>query len=349
MRHPLKSIWLALALLTNAHGLAQAKTPDWKGYARKSDDWYRSAEGVRIAKNILSYQAPAGDWPKNGDTVSEPYVGSHAKLKGTFDNGASIHEVRFLARAFLATHKSDDRDAVLKAIDHILQAQYPTGGWPQSSPPGTKYPRYITFNDGTMVNLMLLLRDVATSDKFKFVDDAKRKSAQKAFDAGIACILKSQVVVDGKKTVWCAQHDEVTLEPRPARSFELVSLSGSESAGILTLLMTLDRPSPEVIEAIKAGVAWFDSVKLTGIRQVEVRGDKVIMADPNAPPLWARFYEIGTNRPFFSGRDGVKKYEIAQIEAERRNGYAWYGNWGTGLAERYARWSARQAKLAGKS
>ncbi len=235
-----------------------------------------------------------------------------------------------------------------RAIDLILKAQYPTGGWPQSYPAGTKYPRYITFNDGTMVNLMTLLRDVATTEPFAFVDEARRTAAEKAFDRGIACILKSQVTVNGKKTVWCAQHDEVTLEPRPARTFELVSLSGAESAGILTLLMTLEKPGPEVIEAVEAGVRWFDDAKLTGIREIRRDNDKVIVADKDAPPLWARFYEIETNRPFFCGRDGVKKYDIAEIEAERRNGYAWYGTWGEALPERHARWKDRLAKQAAK-
>ena len=81
-------------------------------------------------------------------------------------------------------------------------------------------------------------------------------------------------------------------------------------------------------------------MKLTGIRLVVRDGDKVIVPDPSAPPLWARFYEIETNRPFFCGRDGVKKYDIAEIEAERRNGYAWYGNWGRKEAiDGHARWS----------
>ena len=39
-----------------------------------------------------------------------------------------------------------------------------------------------------------------------------------------------------------------------------------------------------------------------------------------------RFYEIGTNRPFFCGRDGIKKYSLAEIENERRTGYSWYGD-----------------------
>ena len=61
------------------------------------------------------------------------------------------------------------------------------------------------------------------------------------------------------------------------------------------------------------------------------------MSDPGAPPLWARF-TIETNRPMFSGRDGVKKYSLAEIERERRNGYAWYGNWGESVAFRHHEW-----------
>jgi PelA/Pel-15E family pectate lyase len=347
MRSASKTILTAstLVLLILGQRFAQAKSPDWKSYAGRPETWYRSSEGLRIAKNVISHQTGLGDWPKNLDTATAPYQGDPAKRKGTFDNGATTNEVRFLARAFLATGQAEDRDAVIRAIDHILEAQYPTGGWPQSSPPGKQYHRHITFNDNTMVNLLELLHDVATSAAFRFVDAGRRAAASEAVAAGVACIVKCQVVVDGKKTVWCAQHDEVTLEPRPARSFELVGLSGSESARILDFLMTLDRPGPEVVEAIEAGVAWFDAVKLTGLREVQVEGDRVIVADPSAPPLWARFYEIGTNRPFFSGRDGVKTYDLARIDRERRNGYAWYGTWGATLPARHARWAARLGRL----
>ena len=66
----------------------------------------------------------------------------------------------------------------------------------------------------------------------------------------------------------------------------------------------------------------------------------VIVKDPKATPLWARFYEIGTNRPIFSGRDGVIKYRVAEIEAERRNGYAWHGSWGASVLTQWPKWSA---------
>ena len=180
--------------------------------------------------------------------------------------------------------------------------------------------------------------------RFPNVDSTRRKTAQEKFDRGIRCILNCQIVVNGKLTVWCAQHDEVDYRPRPARSFELVLLSGAESAGILQLLMSLDHPGPEVIRAVEAGAEWFESAQLAGIRQMIVNGDKRIVQDPNAPPSWARFYEIESNCPIFSGRDGVKKYDLAEIEPERRNGYAWYGGWGERVSGSYAKWKRNWLK-----
>jgi pectate lyase len=337
--HLFRPVLLAAALCAVLVPCGHAESFPWKSYAARSDDWYRSAEGKRVTEHVLSYQSDRGDWPKNLDTSKALYEGDRKKLQGTFDNNATVGEVRFLARAYRATHEARDRAAVEKALDLILAAQYPTGGWPQSSPPGKGYARYITFNDNTTVNLLELLRDAARSDDFFFLDASHRAAAARAFDAGIACILKCQIVVDGRLTVWCAQHDEVTLEPRGARTFELPGLSGSESADILMLLMSLDNPGPEVIRAVDAGAHWFEASKLTGLRVVSAGGDRKVEADPKAPLLWARFYEIDSNRPFFCGRDGVKKDRLAEIEQERRVGYAWYGEWGRKVANRYAAWT----------
>ena len=48
--------------------------------------------------------------------------------------------------------------------------------------------------------------------------------------------------------------------------------------------------------------------------------DKVVVKDPSAPWLWARFYEIGTNTPVFCSRDGKPRETLAEISYERRNG-----------------------------
>jgi PelA/Pel-15E family pectate lyase len=318
-------------------------------YLKMPGDWFASPDGRRIAANILSYQSDPGGWPKNTDTVDAPYTGDRKDLKPTFDNGATTDELRFLARRVNLTRDDADRTAFAKGLGYILKAQYPTGGWPQFYPPGRQYHRHITFNDGAMVRLLEFLREVNRSDHYAFVPAAARQAAGEAYEKGIACILKCQIKVDGKPTVWCAQHDETDYSPRPARLFELASFSGSESVGITKLLMSLDSPSPEIIAAVDGAVAWFESARITGIRLEKQRDPKqkkganlVVVPDPAAPPVWARFYDLKTGKPFFCDRDGVPKATVAEIDPERRNGYAWYGAWPQGLlAKEYPEWKER--------
>ncbi|MBE0556738.1 MAG: pectate lyase, partial [Proteobacteria bacterium] len=232
----------------------------------------------------------------------------------------------------------------------LLAAQYPNGGWPQSFPNPRGYAAHITFNDNAMVNVLALLRDIARRrPEFGFVEDAARRRAGQAVAKGVDCILRCQVIVRGRRTSWCAQHDARTLAPAPARSYEKVSLSGGESVSIVRFLMDIEEPRPDVREAIESAVSWFREAKLTGIRQVEKPDpslpggrDKVIVSDAQAPPIWARFYEIGTNRPMFSGRDGLIKFSLAEIEHERRIGYGWYTDAPAKLLEEdYPRWHER--------
>jgi PelA/Pel-15E family pectate lyase len=98
-------------------------------------------------------------------------------------------------------------------------------------------------------------------------------------------------------------------------------------------------------------VAWFEAAKITGIRQVVEKDDKsptgknkVVVKDADAPPMWARFYEIGTNKPIFCDRDGVAKPDLADIGYERRNGYNWLGYWPRELLEKeYPAWKKKWA------
>jgi pectate lyase len=310
-------------------------------YLRKNQEWFGSGEALQIGRNILSWQTPNGDWPKNTDTVSRPRPADAAASRGTFDNGATVGELRFLAKLITAGNNEQFREAFNKGLRLILKAQYANGGWPQSYPPGKGYARHITYNDNAFVRLATLVRDAAAGEGFAFVPPSVRQECSDAYKRAIQCVLRTQVKVDGELTVWCAQHDEKTLEPRPARTFELVSLSGAESAGLLLLLIQVEKPGLEIRRAVEAGMKWFEKAKLTGLRQMREAGERKIVRDPKAPPLWARFYEIGTNRPMFSGRDGIKRYDLEEIEAERRNGYAWYGQWGSSLDEPYRKWRMR--------
>ncbi|MBT3269344.1 pectate lyase [Candidatus Poribacteria bacterium] len=320
---------------------SEAQRYRWRDYDEKPTEWFASDEGRRIAGAILTYQSSHGGFPKNVEMVSKPYDGDPAELSATFDNGATYGQLPFIAHMYWATEDETYAAAFFRGLDYILSAQYPNGGFPQRYPLRDGYSDHITFNDGAMIGVMGLLQTVIEDEAYAFIGQARLRKAHEAWERGLSCILNAQVVVDGRKTVWCAQHDAGTLEPRGARSYEHPSLSGAESAGILTFLMDQEDPSEEIIDAVNAGAAWFETSALAGIRLERTDEDRIVVNDPHAPPMWARFYEIGSNRPIFSGRDGVIKYSLAEIERERRTGYSWYGGWGRRVADRHAAWLDR--------
>ena len=354
---------LCLVAVATASGAQGTKNPaeviSWSRCLSQRPGFYAIGEAVRIADNVLLYQRDTGGWSKNVDMASVLSEQDKAKLRkaksrkdSTLDNSATHTQIRYLAKVYYATRLERFRQAMLRGIDYLLEAQYANGGWPQTYPGLRGYSKFITFNDGAMIGAMSVLRDIAEKKpEYAFVDEVRRQKANNAVQKGIECILKCQIVVNGKKTAWCAQHDEKTFIARKARSYELPSISGSESVGVVRFLMSIDNPAPEIIEAVQSAAAWFDHVKLAGIRQVnkpdnsmEGGYDKVIIKDVTAPPIWARFYQIGTNRPIFCGRDGKIKYHMAEIEHERRTGYSWYSYGPAGLLDKdYPAWQKKWA------
>jgi PelA/Pel-15E family pectate lyase len=360
-----------------------AKPPDrryieaWLGARlREPSDWFASAEAARIADNVLVYQRDNGGWPKGKDlhrTIPDREKAALQKQKGlsdtTLDNGGTHTQIWFLAKVQQANPQPRFREAILRGLDWLFAAQYPNGGWPQCWPdfvhtnqrdvPGLKVSRrnpegltrFITFNDEVMIGALRVLDAVARAKPlFALVDAPRRRRAVDAVARGIACILRCQVRVDGTLTVWAGQHDEKTLQPRWARTFEPVALTAFESVGIVEFLMEIDHPAPEVVAAIDAAMAWFERTRVRGIRTerrtvaTSPRGfDVVVIPDPSGPGLWARYYEIATSRPIFGDHDDEAHATYNEISIERRTGYAWYGAWPEELLRRqYPEWKKRR-------
>lgn len=338
MRRWFPVVVLAVALNAVVIGQVDPKLTT-KAMFGRDDAWFASDEGIAAVDNLISWQTESGGWPK-GYKLDHPR-GPNDKTQwsgvATFDNGATHTELRLLARAYRVNRRANVLESINRGIDFLFAAQYPNGGYPQRVPPPNTYAKHITFNDNAMTSVLGLLKDVAGSEDFAFVDAARRARALEAFERGIDCILKCQVIVNGQRTGWCAQHHLQTLEPVGGRSFELASLSGGEGAGVVLLLMDSEDPSPEVRRAVEGAVEWF--------RQVKIQPDPT-PDNPHPAPQWARFYEIGTNRPIFADRDGVKVYSLDEIDKERASGYRWYGNWGARVLERYEQWSAKYGRTS---
>lgn len=321
-----------------------------------SGDAAKLAADKTLADNMITWQLPHGGFYKNGVAAyAAPWNGSAARSGwtgaggvelGTIDNNATVTEIMFLADVYRRSSDTKYRDAARKALDFLLTMQYPTGGFPQVYPerPGT-YSNYVTFNDDAMVRVMIMLdqaiKQVAplNMDVFSAAQQAKLATA---LSKGLEYILASQIVQSGTKTVWCAQHDPKTYAAMGARSYELPSKSGSESVGVVALLLSQPQ-SPAIKASAQAAIAWY---KKSGTANTAYVSRPSGNTDDNYNPIqaksgatmWHRFYDLAQDVGFFSGRlpsddppGNGKQYDIMKIEAERRYGYQWGGSYGTRL------------------
>ncbi|WP_417558675.1 pectate lyase [Mesoflavibacter zeaxanthinifaciens] len=354
LRHSISVVFLFLVL-----GLhAQVLNKSWRSIIHdKSDVWFSTEEASQIADNVLLYQKDIGGWPKNiqmhlplSQKEKEVLINSKKEGNGaTTDNGATIQEMLFLSKMYAQHQDERYRISFLKGLDYLLEAQYDNGGWPQFYPLREGYYSHVTYNDDSMVNIMNLLWELKNNTNYYVIKPTKTQleNVNTAFNKGIDCILKTQYKQNGILTAWCAQHDEVTLQPAKARAYELPSLSGAESAKIVTLLMAVENPSEEIITAVNSAVQWFEKTKITGLREDRFYNDqgklinKKMVPDASAPAIWARFMELDDNTPFFCDRDGVKKATIEDIGLERRNGYAWYVNHPQKVLDAYPKWKKK--------
>ena len=297
--------------------------------------WYATDEARIVADRVVERQSPAGAWTKGIDYTRPGRDDEPVDLwsRGTFDNEATSAELRFLARVIDANDPERARAwraAFLRGLDYIFAAQYPNGGFPQVYPLAGGYHDAITYNDSAMLRALAILRDVAERKAgHEFVPEAQRAEAARRLRRGVDCILTTQIrSADGRRTAWCQQHDALTGLPCAARNFEPIAASASESAAICQFLISLPDATPAVSSAIDDAVAWFERVALRDVEwhRPNVSGNGLIAA-PGAPPLWARLYEIGTDRPIFGDRDRTIHYSVTELSSERRLGYQWYGAW----------------------
>jgi PelA/Pel-15E family pectate lyase len=334
--------------------------------------WYGSAEARRIADIVVSFQTPAGGWGKNLDMSKEPRQPGERygpdnlsrflapddfdtprepdwNYIGTIDNDATTTQLNFLVKVIAADGAADTRkyrEAFLHGIRYLLEAQYPNGGWPQVWPLEGGYHDAVTFNDDAMTQVMELMRNVSEGQgDFRFVPRDVRAKARSSFGRGLPCILATQIRSDGKLTAWPQQDDPLTLKPTSARNYELPAASAGESTSILLLLMDLPHPTAAEQQSIRAGITWLHKTAIYGQKWEPSPQGRELVAAPEAGPIWARYYEIGSDRPIFGDRDKTIHADVNELSRERRNGYNWYSAEATRALGRFTAWSDEHPEM----
>ena len=329
---------------------------------RQPAAWYGTPDALRVADNILSFQTPAGGWGKNSNRADaprrkgEPWVPfepGQTKFSwnyiGTFDNGATTNELRFLARVQTqldAARAEPYRAAFEKGMRYILNAQFPNGGFPQIYPLQGAYHDAVTLNDDAMVRVVTLLDEVADGrGDFAFVPAPLKAEAQAAVRRAIDLLVAAQQRgPDGKLTGWGQQHDTLGLALVGARNFEPASLASAESASVLQFLMRQPDPSPAVRDAVNGGVAWLRTAAQRDVAWKSTPNGRQLVPAPGAPEIWARYYDAKTLKPIFGDRDRTIHDDVNELQIERRNGYAWFSAVPAKAIERYAAWSGQASR-----
>lgn len=306
-----------------------------------------------IAERMLVYQLSNGGWAKQyadgtavryEDEIDETLLAKIRKIepiKAGIDNSATTLEINTLIKAYHQTQNKAYLRSAEKGINYLLKAQYENGGWPQFYPDNSSYRAQVTFNDNASVNVLNIMQNIATqSNGFEAVNQNLVPKAEDAVKRGLDCILKTQFKQNGRLSIWAAQYDQHTLQPAKARNFEPAALATKESVDIVRFLMRFKNPSPEIKNAIKNAIEWFQTAKIEGFKfdKISEAAGRGLIADPTAT-IWSRFYDLETNKPIFGDRDNTIKSNVEEISLERRNSYGWYGNWAVNLlAKDYPKW-----------
>ena len=268
-------------------------------HATGDEYYYRAAEGVAGA--LIAGQHRSGGWHYFIDFAGEASsrewyrtIGrnawrmeefQHYADNATFDDAGTSEAMQFLLRLYLEKRDPAYRPALERAVNFVLESQYPIGGWPQRYPHDPEYPeyaRYITFNDDVAAeNIRFLLMAYQTLGETR---------ARDAIIRGMNAFLVTQL--GPPQPGWALQYT-LDLQPAAARTYEPLALATHTTASNLRQLMNFYRLTGETkfLARIPEALDWLESVRLPAGQE---RGNRA----------FPTFIELGTNRAIYVHRRG---------------------------------------------
>jgi hypothetical protein len=196
-----------------------------------------------------------------------------------------------MLRMYLEKKDAKYKASLDRAIQFVLDSQYPVGGWPQRFPRAPEfvkdghadYTGYITFNDEVAAgNIDFLIRCYQTLGDKRLLDAARR-----GMDAFV--VMQQPAPQAG----WGLQHNPDDLKPEGARTYEPKALVTHTTGSCIDQMIRFYRMTGDAkfLRRVPEALDWLDSVKLpAGI--------------PGARGSHPTFVEIGTNKPLFIHRSG---------------------------------------------
>jgi PelA/Pel-15E family pectate lyase len=276
-------------------------------HATGDEYYYRAAE--RVAGALMLAQGPAGGWSYLFDTAGEPSrrewyntVGrngwrleefQHDWDNATFDDGGTSQSTELLLRMYLEKRDSRYKAALDRALQLVLDSQYPVGAWPQRFPLKSEfshhgkpdYTSFLTFNDDvTAGNIELLVLCYQALGDARLLDPIAR--GMRAF------VVTLQ---PAPQAGWALQYTP-DLKPAGARTYEPTALATHTTASNIEHLLRFYRLTGDAsfLARIPEALDWLDAVKLP----------PDVAAIAGGGRTHPTFVEIGTNKPLYVHRRG---------------------------------------------
>ncbi|WP_269515587.1 pectate lyase [Brevundimonas subvibrioides] len=246
-------------------------------HATGDEQFYDAAKACADA--LIAGQHPRGGWNYVIDTAGEESlkdwyerIGGNAwRLEefqryygnATFDDAGTAEASQLLLRIYLEKRERKYRAPLDKAIQFVLDAQYPNGGWPQRFPfvengglhGHADYTPYITFNDdvaGENIEFLLYVHQALGSNDPRLVDAIQR---------GMDIFVATQQPLP--QPAWGLQHFPDTLKPAPARTIEPQAFATHTTATNIRSMIGFYRLTGDrkFLARLPEALDWLDQVK----------------------------------------------------------------------------------------
>jgi len=314
-------------------------------HATGDEYYYRAAE--KAGEALIWGQHASGGWHYmidfGGEASMKDWYATYGRNawrmeefqhywgNATFDDAGTSEAMQFLLRLYVEKKDPRWKPALDKAVNFVLNSQYPVGGWPQRYPLKSEfshhgkpdYTSFITFNDdvaGENIKFLIMVYQALGESR-----------ALEAVNRAMGAFLVTQ---QGQpQPGWGLQYTVADLKPVGARTYEPDALTTHTTANNIAQLMTFYELTGDTkyLARVPEAIDWLDKVKLPAPRP-----------DGRTHPT---YIEIGTDRPIYVHRRGsnVENGEYYWDYSDQKT-LGHYGAWRrvdiAGLRARYAKLKA---------
>jgi hypothetical protein len=294
----------------------------------RSGGWYYSMEFDPEQRRRWCYRVDADGCQDRGNLNRD---------NSTIDDNTSQSALRLLMLVDNVLDGADPKihEAAAYGLDRFMKAQYPNGAWPVNSrrrvpneaAPAVGPARYPASWPRTFVQpdrLAYVTNDDAMRDMIRTFLLAHRLYGREDYEA--TALRAGEFLLDAQmpapQSGW-AQTYNGAMEPIWGRKFEPPAIASRETVGVIETMLDLylytgDR---RYLDAATAGLDWLEASRLPA-------GD------------WARFYEMGSNRPLYMTRD----YELTYDDGDVPQHYGFRGVWDVAKVQRAYREVVEQGR-----